>query len=277
MKPLRAEFRRTSMVLLASAVVLATLTLIALVAPWIMPHDPGEFISGDAFAPSTRAALLGTDYLGRDILSRLIASAPLTLGMAFGATVLAHIAGDSLGLYAALRGGWVDAVVSRMVDVILSLPKIIVGLVVLAALGPSIAVIIGICAVVYAAGVFRVARALGNDIVRQDYIVVAQARGEGLTWLLFAEILPQVAAPLASDFAIRMSFAVLFISSLSFLGLGVQPPMADWGGLVRENLDGLQAGSFAAIYPAAAIAITSIALNMLVDSLSERSIQGPTT
>jgi peptide/nickel transport system permease protein len=265
------------MVLLASAVVLATLTLIALVAPWIMPHDPGEFISGDAFAPSTRAALLGTDYLGRDILSRLIASAPLTLGMAFGATVLAHIAGDSLGLYAALRGGWVDAVVSRMVDVILSLPKIIVGLVVLAALGPSIAVIIGICAVVYAAGVFRVARALGNDIVRQDYIVVAQARGEGLTWLLFAEILPQVAAPLASDFAIRMSFAVLFISSLSFLGLGVQPPMADWGGLVRENLDGLQAGSFAAIYPAAAIAITSIALNMLVDSLSERSIQGPTT
>jgi peptide/nickel transport system permease protein len=189
--------------------------------------------------------------------------------MALAATVLASFTGSIIGLLAAINGGWFDAIVSRIVDVILSLPKIIVGLVIVAALGSSITTIVMLAAVVYAAGVFRIARALGSDLVKLDFIRVARARGEGTAWILFGEMLPHVIQPLAADFAIRVSFAILFMSSLSFLGLGVQPPLTDWGGMTRENLGGLAGGSFAPIYPAVAIAICSIALNLLVDSLNE--------
>jgi len=245
---------------------------VAFFGPWILPQDPTDFVTDQPFAKAQAGVWLGSDYLGRDILSRLMNGARITLAMAFAATFLAHLIGDSLGLLAAIKGGWVDAFISRVADVILSLPKIIVGLVVVAALGPSVPVIVILAAVVYAAGVFRIARALGNDIVAMDFIKVAKSRGEGTGWVLFGEILPHVVRPLAADFAIRMSFAMLFMSSLSFLGLGVQPPLADWGGLVRENLGGLSAGSLAAVYPALAIAVTSIALNLLVDALGEQKV-----
>ena len=217
---------------------------------------------------------LGSDYLGRDILSRLIVGTQLTLAMALAATAMASVVGGSLGLLAATFGGWVDALISRVADVVLSLPKIIVGLVVVAALGSSVGVIVVLAAVVYAAGVFRITRALGFDLVKLDFIRIARARGEGTLWILAGEMLPHVLQPLAADFAIRMSFAILFMSSLSFVGLGVQPPQSDWGGLVRENLGALASGSLAPIYPALAIAATSIALNLLVDSLSDRHEQG---
>ncbi|MGB3391592.1 MAG: ABC transporter permease [Pseudaminobacter sp.] len=245
--------------------------LIGLLAPYLAPHDSTEFVSDMAFEGPSSNALLGTDYLGRDLFSRLIDGTRLTLLMALAATVLAHVVGDALGLLAAARGGVLDTVLSRIVDVSLSLPKIIVGLVVVAALGSSITVIVVVAGLVYSASVFRIARALGRDLVAQDFVQVSRARGEGLGWILFGEILPHVARPLAADFAIRMSFAILFMSSLSFLGLGVQPPLADWGGLVRENLPGLAGGSLAPLYPAIAIALVSIALNLLVDALGERS------
>lgn len=265
-----APHRRFPLIPIVSVTILVIAVVAAVFGPWIAPHDPAAFITETPFAPPSPLMWLGTDYLGRDMLSRLIDSTRLTLGMALAATALAHLAGDSLGLYAALKGGWVDALLSRIVDLILSLPKIIVGLVVLAALGPSKGVIVGVSALVYAAGVYRVARALGSDLVRLDFVVVAQARGENTRWILFHEILPHVVRPLAADFAIRMGFAILFMSSLSFLGLGVQPPESDWGGLVRENLDGLAEGVLAPIYPALAIAAVSIALNLLVDMVSER-------
>lgn len=252
-----------------SAAVLAVLLTVGLAAPWLAPHDPTEFVSDDPFVRPRAGIWLGSDYLGRDLLSRLIAATRITLAMAIAATVLASLVGGTIGLFAAIRGGLVDTLVSRVVDVVLSLPKIIVGLVVVAALGSSVKVIVLLAAVVYAAGVFRIARALGNDLVRLDFIRVARARGEGLGWILFGEMLPHVIRPLVADFAIRMSFAILFMSSLSFLGLGVQPPMADWGGLARENLQGLAGGSFAPIFPALAIAAASIALNMAVDALGE--------
>jgi peptide/nickel transport system permease protein len=244
--------------------------LIAVLGPFVMPNDPTAFVSDDAFAPPGPAAWLGTDYLGRDLLSRLIDGTRITLSMALIATLFAHLLGGTLGLLAAIRGGLVDASLSRIVDVLLSLPKIIVGLVVVAALGSSVAVLIAVAGAVYASGVFRVARALGADIVVMDFVRAARARGEHLPWLVFGEVLPNVLLPLATDFALRLSFAILFMSSLSFLGLGVQPPRADWGGLVRENLPGLSAGSFAPIFPALAIAAVAISLNLIVDALGER-------
>lgn len=259
--------RRRSAVLVIGVGVLALFVLCALVSLVWLPRDPFDFVSDEPFAPAAAGMWLGSDYLGRDVLARLLDGTRITLFMAVTATVIAHLIGDTLGLVAATRGGFVDAVLSRIVDVILSLPKIIVGLVVVAALGSSISVIIGIAAVVYAAGVFRVARALGHDLREMDYIVLARSRGEGLGWILFGEMLPHVGVPLATDFAIRMSFAILFMSSLSFIGLGVQPPMADWGGMVRENLGGLSTNPLAAIAPAVAIAVVSVTLNLVVDAL----------
>lgn len=262
--------RRLPFVLWISFGLVVSCILIGLFAPYLMPHDPTEFISYTPFAPASASSWLGTDYMGRDLFSRMIGGTRLTLLMALAATLLAHVVGDTLGLLAAVKGGIVDTLLSRVVDVALSLPKIIVGLVVVAALGSSIHVIVVVAGLIYAASVFRIARALGRDLVEQDFVRAARARGEGTSWVLFGEIVPHVVRPLAADFAIRMSFAILFMSSLSFLGLGVQPPLADWGGLVRENLEGLGAGSLAPIYPAVAIALVSISLNLLVDALGEQ-------
>jgi peptide/nickel transport system permease protein len=262
--------RRRNRLFWSAAGILIAWALVAVFAPLLMPHDPTDFVSDDGFAGPSAASWLGSDYLGRDLLSRLIGGTQLTLAMAFAATLLAHLLGGTLGLLAAINGGLLDAVLSRAVDVILSLPKIIAGLVVVAAVGTSVGVLITIAGIVYAAGVFRIARALGADISVLDFVRAARARGEGPLWLLFGEILPNVIMPLATDFAIRMSFAILFMSSLSFIGLGVQPPRADWGGLVRENLSGLSAGSWAPIVPALAIASVAIALNLLVDAIGDR-------
>jgi len=267
----RGPRRQWSLVI--GLIVITTSVLIAVFGPFLVQHDPTAFVSSDAFIPSGSTAWLGTDYLGRDLLSRLITGTRITLAMAFAATFFAHILGDTLGLLAAIRGGIADAFISRFVDVLLSLPKIIVGLVVVAALGSSTSILIAVAGIVYASGVFRVARALGADIVVMDFVRAARARGERLPWLLFGEVLPNVALPLATDFALRLSFAILFMSSLSFLGLGIQPPNADWGGLVRENLSGLSAGSLAPIFPALAIAAVTISLNLIVDSLGDRRYQ----
>lgn len=258
------------LMLWVSAFILGLCMVIGLFAPYLAPHDPTKFISYIGFESPSAASWLGTDYMGRDLLSRLLGGTRLTLLMAFAATVIAHVVGDTLGLLAAVRGGLLDVLLCRLVDVALSLPKIIVGLVVVAALGSSIPTIVTVAGLVYSASVFRIARACGRDLVAQDFVVAARARGESSWWILFGEIVPHVVRPLAADFAIRMSFAILFLSSLSFLGLGVQPPLADWGGLVRENLDGLGSGSLAPIYPAVAIAVVSISLNLLMDTLGEQ-------
>ena len=267
------SWKRWPKTLWVSAGVLSVCALVAVFAPLLAPHDPTAFVSDDPFAKPQPGMWLGSDYLGRDVLSRLIVGTQLTLAMALAATCLASFAGSTLGLLAAIYGGWIDTLISRLVDVILSLPKIIVGLVVVAALGSSITVIVTLAAVVYAAGVYRIARALGLDLVKLDFIRVARSRGESTRWILFGEMLPHVVQPLAADFAIRMSFAILFMSSLSFIGLGVQPPLSDWGGLVRENLGGLAASSLAPIFPALAIAATSIALNLLVDAVGDEHEQ----
>jgi peptide/nickel transport system permease protein len=167
--------------------------------------------------------------------------------------------------------------ISRIVDTFHSFPTLMLGLVIIAALGPSTLLLILMTGLIYATSVYRIARALGMDIVVMDYVQVAQARGENTSWILFHEILPNAATPLVVDFGIRLSFAILFLSSLSFLGLGVQPPFADWGSLVRENMGGLVSGSPASIYPALAIASFTIGLNLIVDDFaasSGRAISG---
>lgn len=259
-------------------------TILAVIGPLIAPYHEAEFIEEDlqgnyypdpSFLPPGEQVWLGTDYIGRDILSRIIWGTRTTLGISFAATMLAYLVGITLGITAAVAGGLIDMVLSRFNDALLSFPSIMLGLITIAAFGSSIPMLIGLAGLIYATGVFRIARALGHDIMVQDFVAVAQARGEGLWWIITREILPNAAMPLATDFGLRLIFIILFISSLSFLGLGIQPPMADWGSMVRENLPGLGngfiGGAVASLGPAFAIACLTIAINLIVDDISAQA------
>ncbi|MFH1135598.1 MAG: ABC transporter permease [Pseudomonadota bacterium] len=246
---------------------------IAVFGPFLAPFKESDFVSDDSFMPLGRAFLLGTDYIGRDILSRLFHGARLTLGMAVLATLIASSVGSALGIFSAIKGGWIDMLLCRVNDALVSIPGIMMGLVVIAALGASIPILICTTGLVYACSVFRIARALGMDLMVMDYVEVARARGERVWWVLGHEIFPNAAIPLIVDFGIRLSFAIRFMASMSFLGLGVQPPQADWGSMVRENLIGLNAASLAPIIPALAIASLTIGLNLIVDDHIARSGQ----
>jgi peptide/nickel transport system permease protein len=254
-----------------SVAIVALWIVIAFIGPFIAPYHEADMAADDSFMPGDSDFMLGTDYLGRDTFSRIIWGARTTIGISVIATILAYFIGITLGIAAAVKGGWTDMILSRINDAILSLPTIMLGLIVIAALGASIPILVVMAGVIYAVSVFRIARALGQDIMVQDFVEAARARGEGVWWIITREVLPNAAMPLATDFGLRLVFVVLFISSLSFLGLGVQPPMADWGSMVRENLQGLVYGSYAAIWPALAIASFTIAINLIVDDISAKS------
>ncbi len=248
--------------------------LMVFIGPYIAPFHEADIIAYDSFMPVWSETegegfhVLGTDYIERDILSRVLWGARTTIGISFLATLFAYLVGVTLGIGAAVAGGWVDMIFSRVNDAILSLPSIMLGLLIVVALGTSIPILILTASVIYAASVYRIARALGQDIMVMDFVEAARVRGEGMWYIITREVLPNAIMPLATDFGLRLVFVVLFISSLSFLGLGIQPPMADWGSMVRQNLDGLGYGSYAAVWPALAIASFTIAINLIVDDVS---------
>jgi peptide/nickel transport system permease protein len=244
--------------------------LVALLAPWIAPYSDGHVVSSDVLGPMTWSFPFGTDYLGRDMLSRVLLGARITVGVSLVATSLACVAGVTLALAAAARGGWIDAVLSRLLDAVISLPSLLFGLVVVASLGASMGVLIATAAVIYTPGAYRTARSLAVNINALDFVAVARARGEGTWFIMREEILPNLVLPVMTDFGLRFVYVVLLLSGLSFLGLGIQPPYADWGSLVRENLEGLVDGSPAVIMPAVAIATLTIAVNLLIDNLPTR-------
>ncbi|MER8684498.1 ABC transporter permease [Mesorhizobium sp. M1405] len=266
-----AKRRTLSVTGVFAVAILLLWVLVALFGPFLAPHNEADIVSDGNFTRPSAEYLLGTDYIGRDVFSRLIYGARTTLATGLIATLIAECLGIYLGLFAAIRGGIVDSVMSRLNDALLSFPHIMMGLVVIAALGSSIPVLIATSGFVYASAVYRIARALAMELREKEFIEAARARGEGTWWVLSREILPNTTLPLLTDFALRLSFIILFMSSLGFLGLGVQPPTADWGSMVRENMEGLGSGSLAPIIPAAAIASITVALNLLVDELSMRT------
>ena len=258
--------------------------VIAFIGPFISPFHEAEFLEEDLFmVPGSdeypevefqgisKITLLGTDYLGRDTLSRIMWGARTTIGISLAATLLAYFVGVTLGIAAAVGGAKLDTTLSRFNDAFLSIPHIMLGLIVIAAVGSTIPILIIMSGLIYATSVFRIARSLGQEIFVSDYVEAARVRGEGLWWVITREVLPNVAMPLATDFGLRLVFVILFISSLSFLGLGVQPPMADWGSMVKENLSGLAYGALAPMAPAFAIASLTISINMIVDDISAHS------
>ncbi|MCP4334606.1 MAG: ABC transporter permease [Gammaproteobacteria bacterium] len=233
--------------------------------PLISPYTEAEILTDESFQTSSESMLLGSDFLGRDILSRLLYGIRVTLSVALAISILSFFIGSTFGFMAATLGGWADTVMSRIIDALISFPSIIIALIVVSSLGSSFTVLIITVGLIDATRVFRVARALGMNIIVQDYIEAARVRGEGLGWIIFHELLPNTRAPLAAEFGIRFTYAILFISALSFLGLGVQPPHADLGLMVKENMQGLLFGSFAPMYPALCIGAVTISVNMFVD------------
>ncbi len=243
--------------------------LVALFGPMMAPHPVGAVVDLDVFSPASAAFPLGTDYLGRDMLSRVLGAARHTVAIAFLATLLATITGYFFGLMAA-AGGWGDLLLSRVFDTIIAIPSLMFGLVVIASLGASVPVLIVTLAVVYMPGAFRNARALAFGVMALDFVTVARARGERLPYIVVREVLPNVTGPLLADIGLRFVFVVLLLSGLSFLGLGVQPPQADLGSLVRENIAGLGFGAWAVLVPAFAIASLTIGINLTIDALPKR-------
>lgn len=240
---------------------------IALVGPLLAPHPVGAFVDEDVFSGLSARFWLGSDYLGRDVLSRLLSGARFTVFLALGAALLAAGMGTALALTAALHGGWVDEVLSRAMDTLISIPSKIFALVLVAAFGSSLGLLLVIPAITYTPGNFRIARALAMNLVGLDFVAVARSRGEGSAWIALHEILPNMIHPWLADLGLRFVFIVLLLSGLSFLGLGVQPPYADLGSLVRENISGLTEGAPAIIAPALAIATLTVGANLLIDAL----------
>ncbi len=232
---------------------------------WVAPYDSAAIQDADLFEGMSRKHLLGTDYFGRDMLSRILAGTRFTVGISLAATALAVSTGLLLALAASTIGGWFDILLSRFLDALISIPSKMFGLVVVAAFGASIPVLIITLAVIYVPGCYRINRSAAVNIAALDFVTVAQARGESTGYIMLRETLPNMIGTTLADFGLRFIYVVLLLSSLSFLGLGVQPPDADWGSLVRENMPGLPYGAPAVIMPALAIASLTISANLTID------------
>lgn len=240
---------------------------VALFGPMLAPYPVGAFVAYDVFDGQSAKHWLGSDYLGRDVLSRLLSGARYTVGLAAAAALLASTTGTALALTAAVGGAKVDEPLSRFMDMLISIPSKIFSLVLVAAFGSSLGLLLLIAAFTYVPGNYRIARALAVNLAQMDYVQVARARGEGRFHIAIAEILPNMIHPLLADFGLRFVFIVLLLSGLSFLGLGVQPPDADLGSLVRENISGLGEGALAILAPAVAIATLTVGVNLLIDAI----------
>lgn len=250
-------------------VILVT-AILAVFAPLIAPYGETQIV-GAEYLPWGDGHVLGTDNLGRDMLSRMIFGARNTVGLAILTTAIAFFIGSFLGIFVALKGGWIDQAIGRIVDVLMAVPPLILALILLAILGSSIPNMVAVIAAIYVAPVFRLARAAAMDIAELDFIQAAKLRGEGTLWLIRREILPNITSTLLAEFGLRFCFVFLFIAALSFLGLGIQPPTADWGSMVKENASLIAFGDITPLIPAAAIGLVTVAINFVVDWMLHRA------
>ncbi|WP_159952520.1 ABC transporter permease [Rhizobium sp. 18065] len=249
---------------------IAIAILAAIFADFIAPYGEREIV-GDIWLPMGGDFLLGTDNLGRDLLSRLIFGARTTISVALAASILCFSLGMILSFTAAVTGGVVDQLLSRLNDLMMSVPALILALVILAVLPQNIFILITVMAVIDSTRVYRLGRAVALDVAVMEFVEAAKLRGEGKIWIIFREILPNTLSPLLAEFGLRFAFSILFLSTLSFLGLGIQPPAADWGGMVKDNKDGIIFGISAALVPGGAIAALAVCVNLVVDWLLKRT------
>lgn len=266
--------KRTSLRRPVSATIGAVLVLfwlfVAVFGRVLAPFDPSEMVSPDIFASYSTTHWLGTDFLGRDMLSRVLDGARYSVGLALISTVLACMTGVSLALLSVMSNAWVDEAVGRVMDALISMPSKMLALVLVSVFGSSVPLLIIMAVLAYSPGCFRICRSLAMNIAQMEYVLVARSRGESRVYIAAVEMLPNMIGPLLSDFGMRFVFSVLLLSGMSFLGLGVQLPAADLGSLVRENISGLSQGVPAVLWPALCLGTLTISVNLLIDSLSAR-------
>jgi len=244
--------------------------VVALFAPVVAPYSETEILGG-AYELWSEKYPLGTDNLGRDMLSRLIFGARNTIGIALAAVVIAFAIGGVTGMLSAILGGWYDTIISRIVDILMAIPGLVFALLILTVLGTTITTLVLVIAVLDSTRVYRITRAAAMNVAVMDFVEVARLRGEGLWWVIRKEILPNIMAPLLAEFGLRFCFVFLFIAALSFLGLGIQPPTADWGSMVRDNATLINYDDITPLLPATAIAVLTVAINFVVDWLLHKS------
>ncbi len=251
-------------------IVVALFLLTAIFGPFLSPYTQSALV-GSVWESASSEFLFGTDNLGRDIFSRMIYGTRITLFVALAASFISFSWGIFTGFLAAVSGGWVDQALSRWVDILMAFPTLIFALVILSMVPINMLSLILVMATLDSTRVFRIARSLAESTSVMEFVEAARLRGESIIWIIFREILPNTLTPLIAEFGLRFSFAILFLSSLSFLGLGVQPPQADWGGMVRENSGGISFGIPAALIPATAIALLTVSVNFIVDWLLDKT------
>ncbi|WP_248796395.1 ABC transporter permease [Pseudomonas sp. MWU13-2105] len=244
--------------------------LVAIFGPWLAPHPVGEVVSDNVFDSIGAAYPFGTDYLGRDMLSRVLVGARFTVGLALIAAVLASGLGTGCALLSVVSPKWLDEVISRLMDAFISIPSKMLALIMVSAFGSSVTLLICTAVLSFCPGAFRIARSMAVNIEALEYVQVARTRGERRLYIACVEILPNMLNPVLTDLGLRFGFIVLLLSGMSFLGLGVQPPDADLGSLVRENIGGLNQGAPAIVIPALAIGTLTIGVNLFIDRLSSR-------
>jgi len=251
-------------------IVVSSYVIVALFAPLLAPYGEAQ-IFPSPYAPWDETHTFGTDQIGRDIFSRLIYGARNTMGIALVTTLLSFLIGGTLGLIAAISRGWLDQILSRFVDVLMAIPSLIFALMLLSIFGSTVTSLIIIIAVLDSTRVFRLTRSVAVNVAVMDYVEAARLRGEKVGWVMRREILPNIMPPLIAEFGLRFSFVFLTIAALSFLGVGIQPPTADWGSMVRENASLIQFAQYdlkaalTPLLPAAAIAFLTVAVNFIVD------------
>jgi len=263
-KGIAKEMRTAPMTASFGMLMILIYIIVAVFAPVIAPFSETEVV-GREYDTWNNVNLLGTDNLGRDMLSRMIYAARNTVGIAFIITALAFFLGSILGLLAAIVGGWVDQALSRTVDVLMAIPSLIFAMLLLTIFGTSVVNMIIVIALIDSTRVFRLARSVAMNIVVMDYVEAAKLRGEGLWRLITREILPNAMAPLVAEFGLRFCFVFLMISALSFLGLGMHPSTADWGSMVKDNATLITFGDITPLLPAGAIALLTVSVNFVVD------------
>jgi peptide/nickel transport system permease protein len=257
--------RRAPLSARVGLLVIAAYVIAAVLASVIAPFGQAQIVSPDSFGAWNDKFLLGTDQLGRDVFSRLIYGAQNSLGIALVTTILAFLIGGASGIFAALSRGWIDQALSRAIDVLMAIPQLVFALVLLAIFGTSVLALILIIAALDATRVFRLSRSVAMNVVVMDFVEAARLRGERRWWILLHEILPNILPTLVAEFGLRFCFVFLTISALSFLGVGIQPPTADWGSMVRDTATLITYGDITPLLPAAAIALLTVGVNVVVD------------
>ena len=250
-------------------ILVATMLLVAIAGPWIAPFDPETFAPLLRYKPPSLEHWLGTDQYGRDILSRLLVGARSTVLMAILASALGTLAGALIGTTSAYLGGRFDEAIMRTVDAVMSIPSLLMALLIVTLLGKSSINALFAIGVAFTPGMSRVTRSVALAVRKQDYVSAAIARGESARYIVWREMLPNVIAPIIVEMTIRVAFAVMLFATLSFLGLGAQPPKPEWGLMVSESRKFMHLSPWMILWPSMAIATVAIGFNLLGDGLRD--------